>query len=74
VGDYVAGPYRPPDGGESASALGTEDFVKRMSIIQYAQAGLREAGPHLAELARVEGLDGHGAAAAVRIEGMGGQT
>ena len=77
VGDYVAGPNHVlPTGGTArfASALGTEDFVKRMSVIQYAQAGLREAGPHLAELARVEGLDGHGAAAAMRIEGTGGQT
>src|SRR6266508_1352167 len=77
VGDYVAGPNHVlPTGGTArfASALGTGDFVKRMSVIQYAEAGLREAGPHLAELARVEGLDGHGAAAAVRIEGTGGQT
>jgi histidinol dehydrogenase len=77
VGDYVAGPNHVlPTGGTArfASALGTEDFVKRMSVIQYAESGLREAGPHVAELARVEGLDGHGAAAAVRIESMGGQT
>ena len=77
VGDYVAGPNHVlPTGGTArfASALGTEDFVKRMSVIEYAEAGLTEAGPHLAELARVEGLDGHGAAAAVRIEGTGGQT
>jgi histidinol dehydrogenase len=77
VGDYVAGPdHVLPTGGTArfASALGTEDFVKRMSVIQYAEAGLREAAPHLTELARVEGLDGHGAAAAVRIERMGGKT
>ena len=77
MGDYVAGPNHVlPTGGTArfASALGTEDFVKRMSVIQYAEAGLREAGPHLTELARVEGLAGHGAAAAVRIEGTGGQT
>jgi histidinol dehydrogenase len=77
VGDYVAGPNHVlPTGGTArfASALGTEDFVKRMSVIQYAESGLREAGPHVAELARVEGLDGHGAAAAVRIDGTGGQT
>ena len=70
VGDYVAGPNHVlPTGGTArfASALGTEDFVKRMSVIQYTEAGLKEAGTHLAELARVEGLDGHGAAAAVRI-------
>jgi len=77
VGDYVAGPNHVlPTGGTArfASALGTEDFVKRMSVIQYAEAGLRDAAPHLAELARVEGLDGHGAAATVRIERTGGTT
>jgi len=77
VGDYVAGPNHVlPTGGTArfASALGTEDFVKRMSVIQYSQAGLKDAAPHLAELARVEGLDGHGAAAAVRIERTGGTT
>ena len=77
VGDYVAGPNHVlPTGGTArfASALGTEDFVKRLSVIHYAAAGLRDAGPHLAELARVEGLDGHGAAAAMRIESTGGQT
>jgi histidinol dehydrogenase len=76
VGDYVAGPNHVlPTGGTArfASALGTEDFVKRLSVIQYAPAGLRDAGPHVAELARVEGLDGHGAAAAMRIESEGDQ-
>ena len=74
VGDYVAGPNHVlPTGGTArfASALCTEDFVKRLSVIQYAPAGLRDAGPHVAELARVEGLDGHGAAAAIRIESTG---
>jgi histidinol dehydrogenase len=74
VGDYVAGPNHVLPTGVTArfaSALGTEDFVKRLSVIQYAPAGLRDAGPHLAELARVEGLDGHGAAAAIRIESTG---
>jgi histidinol dehydrogenase len=74
VGDYVAGPNHVlPTGGTArfASALGTEDFVKRLSVIQYAPAGLRDAGPHVSELARVEGLDGHGTAAAIRIESTG---
>ena len=77
VGDYVAGPNHvlPTKGtARFASALGTEDFVKRMSVIQYTEAGLQDAAPHLAELARVEGLDGHGAAATVRIERTGGTT
>ena len=74
VGDYVAGPNHVlPTGGTArfASALGTEDFVKRLNVIQYEPAGLRDAGPHVSELARVEGLDGHGAAAAIRIESTG---
>ena len=70
VGDYVAGPNHVlPTGGTArfSSALSTEDFVTRLSVIEYSSAGLAEAGPHVAELSRVEGLDGHGAAAAVRI-------
>jgi len=70
VGDYVAGPNHVlPTGGTArfASALSTEDFVKRLSVIQYSTRGLAEAWPHLAELARVEGLQAHSEAARVRI-------
>jgi len=70
VGDYVAGPNHVlPTGGTArfSSALSTEDFVTRLSVIEYSREGLVEAGPHVAELSRVEGLEGHGAAAAVRI-------
>lgn len=70
VGDYVAGPNHVlPTGGTArfSSALSTEDFVTRLSVIEYSREGLVEAGPHVAELSRVEGLDGHRAAAAVRI-------
>jgi len=75
VGDYVAGPNHVlPTGGTArfSSALGTGDFVKRLSVIRYSTTGLAEAWPHLAELARVEGLDAHGAAARVRITNAGG--
>ena len=75
VGDYVAGPNHVlPTAGTArfASALSTEDFVKRMSVIEYSAEGLGEAGPHVAELTRVEGLHGHGAAAAVRLSRAGG--
>jgi histidinol dehydrogenase len=74
VGDYVAGPNHVlPTGGTArfSSALSTEDFVTRLSVIEYSREGLAEAGPHVAELSRVEGLDGHGAAAAVRIARQG---
>lgn len=75
IGDYVAGPNHVlPTAGTArfASALSTEDFVKRLSVIQYSAEGLYEAGPHVAELSRVEGLHGHGAAAAVRLTRTGG--
>jgi histidinol dehydrogenase len=75
VGDYVAGPNHVlPTAGTArfSSALSTDDFVKRMSVIEYSVEGLREAGPHVAELSRVEGLHAHGEAAAVRITRAGG--
>src|SRR5205823_4602064 len=59
IGDYVAGPNHVlPTGGTArfASALSAEDFVKRLSVIEYGSAGLAEAGPHVAELARGDGL------------------
>ena len=49
-----------------ASPLGTEDYVKRSSVIEYSPSGLAAALPHLGALARVEGLAGHGQAAELR--------
>jgi histidinol dehydrogenase len=74
IGDYVAGPNHVlPTGGTArfSSALGVEDFVKRSSLIHYSQKGLKEAWPHVEELARVEGLQAHGAAAEVRLSERG---
>src|SRR4029434_11205874 len=61
VGDYVAGPNHVlPTAGTArfASPLGTEDFVKRSSVIDYSPGGLRAAAPHLRILTRVEALAG----------------
>jgi histidinol dehydrogenase len=77
VGDYVAGPNHVlPTAGTArfSSALGTDDFVKRLSVMEYSPEGLREAEPHVAELTRLEGLHGHGAAAAIRVMRTGGRT
>jgi histidinol dehydrogenase len=71
VGDYVAGPNHVlPTAGTArfASPLGTEDFVKRSSVIEYSPSGLAAALPHLTVLAGVEGLDGHACAATLRGE------
>jgi histidinol dehydrogenase len=71
VGDYVAGPNHVlPTAGTArfASPLGTDDFVKRSSVIEYSRSGLAAALPHLATLSRIEGLQGHGRAAEARMK------
>jgi histidinol dehydrogenase len=71
VGDYVAGPNHVlPTAGTArfASPLGTEDFVKRSSIIEYSRSGLTAALPHLQRLSRIERLHGHGSAAEARMK------
>jgi histidinol dehydrogenase len=77
VGDYVAGPNHVlPTAGTArfASPLSADDFVKRSSVIEYSPGGLRAAAAHLDTLTRVEGLVGHGSAAAVRLGIQGGKT
>jgi histidinol dehydrogenase len=72
VGDYVAGPNHVlPTAGTArfASPLGTEDFVKRSSVLEYSPSGLAAALPHLTTLSRIEGLTAHGSAAEARVEG-----
>jgi histidinol dehydrogenase len=69
VGDYVAGPNHVlPTAGTArfASPLGTEDFVKRSSVIEYSRSGLAAALPHLTTLSRIEGLTAHASAAEAR--------
>jgi histidinol dehydrogenase len=70
VGDYVAGPSHVlPTAGTArfSSPLGTEDFVRRSSIVEYAPAGLEAARPHLRALAELEGLLAHARAAEIRM-------
>src|SRR5256885_15118454 len=76
IGDYVAGPNHVlPTGGTArfASALSTEDFVKRLSVIEYARAGLAEAGPHGAEPAPGGGVAGQARAAGAPNGSTGGR-
>lgn len=71
VGDYWAGPnHILPTGGVAryASALGVEDFIKRISVISYSAGGLAEAGPGIMRLAEAEGLTAHAQAVKKRLE------
>lgn len=71
VGDYLAGPNHVlPTAGASrfSSALGVNDFIKRISLVNCSPAELRRTTPLIAALARSEGLDAHARSALVRLE------
>jgi histidinol dehydrogenase len=69
VGDYVAGPSHVLPTARSArfsSALGTQDFLKRLHVVRLDQAGLRRVAPYVAALAGAEGLAAHAASVLYR--------
>jgi len=71
LGDYFAGPnHTLPTSGTARffSPLGTGDFIKKMSVLQYNEASLRECYQDVARFAEAEGLTGHAAAVRVRFE------
>jgi histidinol dehydrogenase len=71
LGDYLAGPNHVlPTGGSArfSSPLGAYDFVKRTSIIQATERAVRELGPTVAELARLEGFEAHARAIEARLD------
>ena len=69
LGDYLAGPNHVlPTGGSArfASPLGAYDFLKRTSIIEASPRAARKLGPTVAQLARMEGFEGHARAMELR--------
>ncbi len=69
AGDYAAGPSHVlPTGGavRFASPLGVYDFVVRSSLICYSRAAISRQGDLLEGLARLEGLEAHARAVAIR--------
>jgi histidinol dehydrogenase len=74
LGDYVAGPsHVMPTGGTAhfASPLNVLDFVKISSIIALDAETSSSLSPTAAEMARVESLTAHAAAAEARMEADG---
>ena len=62
MGDYVSGPNHVlPTGrnGRVRGGLSVMDFVKVITVQQYAKKGLQQLGPHAVALAEAEGLTGH---------------
>ncbi|HET9059862.1 MAG TPA: histidinol dehydrogenase [Acidimicrobiales bacterium] len=71
VGDYLAGPSHVLPTARSArfsSALGTHDFMKRVHVIELDGAALARVAPHVAAIARAEGLAAHAGSVVMRAE------
>jgi len=69
AGDYATGPSHVlPTGGAArhASPLGVYDFLVRTSLIRYTPEALEAQGDLLEGLARLEGLEAHARAVAIR--------
>jgi histidinol dehydrogenase len=69
VGDYVAGPNHVlPTAGTArfASALSVNHFMKKTSILYYAQKALERDAPDIIRLAEIEGLSAHARAVKIR--------
>jgi len=70
MGDYISGPnHTLPTGGMARvrGGLSVNDFVKLITVQQYAAQGMRKLGPQAALLADAEGLTGHAEAIRVRL-------
>ncbi len=74
LGDYYAGPNHVlPTAGAAkyASSLGVDNYIKKISIINYDKSALTDASETIIALAKSEGLDAHANAIKVRMEKQG---
>jgi len=71
VGDYFAGPnHTLPTAGSArfSSALGVNDFIKRVHEIHWSAGQLAHSGEAISQFARAEGLVAHARSVEVRME------
>ena len=71
-GDFVAGPsHELPTGGsgKSFSGLTVDQFQRRTSTVRFSRKSLGKSLGAIQTISAVEGLDRHGASAAIRITG-----
>jgi histidinol dehydrogenase len=70
MGDYISGPnHTLPTGGMARvrGGLSVNDFVKLVTVQEYAAEGILTLGPHAELLAEAEGLSGHATAIGMRL-------
>ncbi|MBM4341032.1 MAG: histidinol dehydrogenase [Deltaproteobacteria bacterium] len=71
IGDYLAGPnHILPTAGTAryASALGVEDFQKRINLIQFSEKALRRFEEDVKRFTHWEGLEGHYRSMEIRMK------
>jgi histidinol dehydrogenase len=71
IGDYIAGPNHVlPTAGTArfSSALSVDVFIKKTSLIHYAQSAFQKEAADVLELARIEGLDAHAQSVQIRLD------
>lgn len=76
VGDYASGTNHvlPTYGYARAySGLSVDAFVKHITVQNLSRQGLQQLGPHVEQLASVEGLDAHRLAVSVRLQKIQGE-
>jgi histidinol dehydrogenase len=70
MGDYISGPnHTLPTGGTARvrGGLSANDFIKLITVQEYAAQGMRVLGPQAALLAEAEGLTGHAQSIRTRL-------
>lgn len=72
VGDYMAGPNHVlPTAGTArfSSALSVDHFIKKTSVIHYAESAFHKEAGDIVRLAEIEGLGAHAGSVKVRMKG-----
>jgi histidinol dehydrogenase len=71
AGDYIAGPnHTLPTGGTARffSPLSVDDFIKKSSLIYFAEEGLKRLGKDIVRIAGLEGLEAHARSVSIRLK------
>ena len=71
VGDYASGTnHTLPTYGYARmySGVSVDSFVRKMTVQELTEDGLRRLGPHVVRLAHAEGLDAHANAVTIRLK------
>ena len=71
VGDYIAGPNHVlPTAGTArfSSALSVDNFVKKISLIQYSKDAFKREARDIIRIAEIEGLEAHANSVKIRLK------